>query len=187
MRAEGWPCERGQLLDDLWAVALSLQVEAKQVWPDFDRETELVGRSFEVWRAPLAVARLFERHGVAGLEATIRRVINAATQEKREDSSDYTTKVVEAIGAVVFAVSDVSDVSDKSDVYTETFTAEQIAKKIVELADLDEDMEWATAKRVGWIFSSLRLPKKPDSSKKKTRFRKITRELVISLLLSYGW
>jgi hypothetical protein len=64
-----WPCNYRQLYDDLWAMGLALLPEAEQIWAEFDSETSVVGRNFEPWRAILVVARLFERHGVDGLEA----------------------------------------------------------------------------------------------------------------------
>lgn len=194
VRTEGWPVPPRSLQDDLWAVALILLPKAKATWTELDKETSYVGRFFEVWRAPLAVARLFESLGVKDLEATIRRTIELTTQEKRENPSDHTTKVVEAMAALIFGVSDVSDVSDKSDVCKETLTAEEIVKKIGDLAsdvssnEEGSDSSWATTKRVGWILSSLRIPKKIDTStKKKTRLREVKRNLMLSLLRSYGY
>ena len=43
-----------------------------------------MGREFEPWRALIAVARLFEAQGVAGLEAQIRSVMHAYQREKAE-------------------------------------------------------------------------------------------------------
>src|SRR5262249_54324801 len=187
-REAGWPCSCQQLQDDLWAIALTLMPEASKVWAELDEETDAVGRGFEVWRAPLAVACLFEKHGVKGLEATIRQIMKIAGEEKSEDPNNHTVQVVRAIGAFVFNVSDVSDLSDLSDVYRGEFTATQIAEKVHELAEEDdEDVAWATYRAVGWVFSDLRLPRKRDTStKKSTKLRVVTQELVLNLLRSHG-
>src|SRR5262249_22262897 len=100
-REAGWPCSYRQLLNALWAVALQLMPEAPLVWAGLDEEMAGVGRAFEVGRAPLAIARLFERHGVEGLEATIRRIMTSAGEEKSEDPSNQTVAVVAAIAALV--------------------------------------------------------------------------------------
>jgi len=179
IKTEKWPCNWRQLQDDLWATALMLLPEAVQVWNELDQESDVFGRSFEVWRAPLAVARLFERHGVQGLEETIRKVMTDASEEKLDNSSDYATKVVEILATLTFGLSDVSDVSDDSDVCREvevkTVSAKQVSDKIQELTTEEDDLEWATPKRIGWIFNTLRLPKKKDTStKKNARLREVT-------------
>lgn len=187
IRLEGWPTPHQALQDDLWATALRLLSEAKACWAELDAETSLVGRQFEVWRAPLAVARLFEKYGVEGLEGTIRTILSASMEEKQEELSDHTTLVVRAIAAFCFGVSDISDVSDKSDILRERVSATEIADKVKELAEAGEETEWATPKSIGWIFSSLRLPKEIDTStKKKTRYRKVDEDLIFDLLCSYN-
>ena len=77
-----WPCDRAELQDDLWALALSLLPEARQVWTEFEAEKETFGRVLEPWRPLLAVARLMDRHGVSGLEASIRKVMRAYQSER---------------------------------------------------------------------------------------------------------
>ena len=63
----------------------------------------MVGRTFQVWRAPLTVARLLERHGVAGLEGRVRGVMRLARREGAEaPDADRTTWVVRAIVAHAF-------------------------------------------------------------------------------------
>ena len=187
VREEGWPIPQRALQDDLWATALMLLSDAKRVWSEFDKEITLVGRTFEVWRAPFAVARLFERLGIEGLEARMRNVMEASMGEKREEPADHTTKVVQAIGCLIFGVSDVSDVSDKSDVCREGFTAEEVRLKIVELAEADQETDWATTRSLGWTFNSLRLPKKKDTSTKKSaRYREVSKALALQLLYSHG-
>jgi uncharacterized protein DUF3854 len=48
---EDWPIDQQQLRDDLWAVALSLQREAASIWAEMSRETSILGRDWERWRA----------------------------------------------------------------------------------------------------------------------------------------
>jgi hypothetical protein len=116
-----WPCDQKDLQDDLWATALALMFEASQTWSELDDEVGLIGREFEPWRALIAVARLFERHGVEGLEGRMRQVMEKYQQEKVDiDNGDRATQTLRAIlwqelgGAL-----DVSDVLDIKDVFTQ--------------------------------------------------------------------
>lgn len=149
-----------------------------------------VGRIFEAWRAPLAVARLLERHGVPDLEAIIRKIMVAAPQEKAEAPRDYTTNIVEAIGSLAFGPLDMLDNLDNLDMSTEVvFTASDVVQKIKSLADEAEevDTEWASSQKVGLILSNLRVPKKRDgSSTKRTRLKALSLQAVLDMLLSYG-
>lgn len=182
VRLDGWPCRWRQLQDDLWATALMLLPEAHTIWIALDKETEAIGRAFEVWRAPIAVARLFEKHGVAGLEATIRKVMEATIQEKSEDPDNRTTKVVAAIGTLVFGSLDTLDTSIEVDV-----TSAEVAQKVKDLADPDENLEWATPTRIGLVLKSLRIPKKrDDTTPKRTRLKTITGTVALRLLRAYG-
>jgi hypothetical protein len=162
--------------------------EAKKVWAELDEETATVGRPFEPWRAPLAVARLFDRHGIVGLEKTIREVFSKSTEEKRENPRDYATKVIEALGFLVFGESDNWTCLDNLDKYTEiSVTADQVSKTIKDLASPEEDTEWTTPQRIGLIFNSLRIKKQRDqSSTKRTRFRTLRKIDVADMLRSYG-
>jgi hypothetical protein len=59
--------------------------------------------------------------------------------------------------------------------------------KIIELTEADQGTDWASTRRLGWIFNSLRLPKEIDTStKKNTRLREVSKELALHLLFSYG-
>ena len=63
--------------------------QAGLTWAELDNETELTGREFEPWRPILAVARLFERYGVDGLENRMRQAMRAYQEEKNDiDSGD---------------------------------------------------------------------------------------------------
>ena len=74
---DDWPVDQRALRDDLWALALFLQSEAATIWTEMSKETSILGRDWERWRAIIAVARLLERHGVEGLEQDMRAVMTA--------------------------------------------------------------------------------------------------------------
>lgn len=101
MSSRTWPCDQRELQDDLWALALSLMAEAGEIWNELDDEADVVGREFEPWRAIIAIARLFQRHGVDGLEDRMREVMTAYQKEKTDlVFGDRTAQIIKALLAV---------------------------------------------------------------------------------------
>ena len=93
--------DQRELQDDLWALALSLMAEAGEIWNELDDEADVVGREFEPWRAIIAIARLFQRHGVDGLEDRMREVMTAYQKEKTDlVFGDRTAQIIKALLAV---------------------------------------------------------------------------------------
>jgi hypothetical protein len=166
---EGWPCDRRVLLDDLWALGLSLLSEAEEIWRELDDETEVVGREFEPWRALIAIARMLERHGVEGLERRIRLVMRAYQAEKSDLlTSDRTILVIRALLALVEDdTSDTRDADDTSGAEV-TLSSSKIAEVVKRIADDDEqDGEWASPSRVGRILRRLRIKKAERTAKQR--------------------
>jgi hypothetical protein len=194
---ELWPVDRGKLQDDLWATALSLMKEAEQVSRELNHEVDLVGRDFEPWRAILLAARLFQRHGVVGLEARMRQVMQAYQKEKADN--DIQDRAVQVLKAIVHlrqtetsVKSDVSDVSDKSDVSLGSqkkinVNATALSNAIKSIGEEEEfDTEWANPKSVGRQLSALRFsPGRDSKTKKGDRFRSITERAFAALCLAY--
>ena len=191
-----WPCDQRQLQDELWASGLALLPEAAEVWAELDEETELIGREFEPWRPILAVARLFERHGVSGLEERMRVTMRAYQNEKAEiDTGDRATQVIKAI---LFQnagdrVTDVSAISDISDVFSEGSALLKIEpsrlKTIIDSLGNEEgfETEWASPKSIGWQLKSLRFKKgRNPSTKKRERYWTISAGAFFGLCQAYG-
>ncbi len=193
VRTKSWPCNHKELLDDLWALALSLMSEAKNVWDEFDDEEEIVGREFEPWRAILTVARLFETHGVHGLEERTRNVLKAYQKEKAEQlEDDWTLKVIRALLTLTNAdTMDTSDVADTS-IRGIEFSSSQVAnivKNVTEdedTQDEDKSIDRGMASRVGRKLSQLRLKYKRKSDRKRTRTWTTNPQEVIGIAQSYG-
>src|SRR5207302_233041 len=64
---KAWPHERGQLLDDLWALALAHLHELPAYDNFVSQQAQLIGRNLEPWRALLATAAWLDKAGVHGL------------------------------------------------------------------------------------------------------------------------
>jgi hypothetical protein len=192
---ENRPCDFRQLTDDLWAAALELLPEAAKVWTEMAETKELVGRAFEPWRAVIAVARLFERHGVKDLEARMLDVMRAYQQEKADaNTGDRAVQVLKAILFEHLGVpkSDVLDLSGVSDVLRGRgrelkIQARELSEAIKNMGESEEwDTEWATPRAVGWQLRTLRFEKDRDTtSTKGTRLRVINTDSLISLFQAY--
>jgi hypothetical protein len=186
---ERWPCDQRSLQDDLWTLALALLPEAAEVWGELGLERGVIGREFEPWRALLAVARLFERHGVAGLEARMRAVMRAY-QAERDDllADDHTVEVVLAILSLTADGVDIKDIRTIKDINCEEprFSATQVADEVKAAADDEEATKWATSHRVGRILAHLRLERDRATTRKRSRFWQATPQQVFDLGRAYG-
>jgi Domain of unknown function (DUF3854) len=196
-----WPIDRQQLLADLWAVALSLQREAADIWDETSDETSVVGRDWERWHAIIAVARLFERHGVPNLEADMRAVLSIYREEKDElEGISRISFVIKALMRIaklkesdVWTFADVSDVSSETlqvsasqivEVLKDIVTAEQGEGEAVEGED-DDALAWINARSVGKILSKLRFKRERDLSRKRGKFRLITPLEIAQLAIAH--
>ncbi len=182
-----WPCDQDQLRDDLWASTLWLMTEAEAVWSELDAEEDMIGREYELWRAVLMVARLFERHGVNGLEARIRSVIAAYQVERSElIDTDRTVLVVRALRDLVLG--DTMTLQPLVTLATGEETelaASRVVDAIKAAAEADErDAEWATPSRIGRILKRLRIPQGNRTGTK--RSWRLSRDAVIGLARAYG-
>jgi hypothetical protein len=184
-----WPCDQQQLQDDCWATALALLSEAAGTWAELDGEVATIGREFEPWRPLLAVARLFERHGVAGLEECVRGVMRAYHAERAGLlGTDRTVAVVRALLHLAKgpAAWDTRDTRDGWDTKFETRVVEtrEVCEAINEAATDDDPADWATGSRVGRILARLRLP--PAGHHGKARRWAVSAEGLLALGRAYG-
>jgi hypothetical protein len=142
---------------------LRLLPEAARVWAEFDDETTTVGREFEPWRAILAVARLIERHGVQGLEARMRGLMEQYRPQRSEIVGlDKTRLAIQAL----LRIADISDISDVSEVTGEiAVSAAQVVDAIDEMPnvpgayddDIYQEKQWPNARSVGRVLRRLRV------------------------------
>jgi hypothetical protein len=83
--AKNWPCDRERLLADLWATGLMLQTRAREAWDTVaGQDLGVHGRDAEPWRPLMAVAQLLEDHGVNGVIADLKAVLNAYMGERSQ-------------------------------------------------------------------------------------------------------
>jgi hypothetical protein len=187
-RTDRWPCDRPELLDDLWALGLSLLVEARGVWDELDDDDAIQdGRLYDCWRAPLTVARLLERHGVEGLETRIRTVMTCYVHERGDDGQD--DRMLLLVRTLVEMVRNddmvtLGDVDDMSGEGYHQFKASEVPGRLKAVADEDADIDWATSQRIGRMLASLRIRRAKRTGKERGWLLSLAD--AIDLARSYG-
>jgi hypothetical protein len=161
------------------------------------KETSIVGRDWERWRALVAVGRLFERHGVDGLEGDVRAVMAAYHEEKGEiEGMSRVVLVIQALMRVanlkpvdVWTLEDVSDVSPDRCHVTASQVVEALKTILAEDDTRDDepgDAQWYHSTRsVGRILSKLRLKEDRDKSTKRERHRITSAQEILQLALAH--
>ena len=93
-----WPHKRGQLVDDLWALALANLPDLPDYEAAVNQQATLIGRTLEPWRPLLAVAEWLDAKGVTGLWARMEALSQSYQEERQElEPLNQTTLVIQAI------------------------------------------------------------------------------------------
>jgi hypothetical protein len=147
-----WPCDRRQLIDDLWALGLA----HLPALPDYDHalaeRSGMVGRDLDRWRTVLAVALWLEEcHGVEGLFGRMKELTQAC-QEERVESGCREAQV----RVLVLALRRLARSREQFEVGTKQVTDEmnEVAKEegLSASRDADENADFTNAQRVGWLL-----------------------------------
>jgi hypothetical protein len=203
---QDWPVDRQQLLADLWALGLCLQREASDMWNNMSKETSVVGRDWERWRAILTVAHLFERHGVKDLTSDMLHIMSAYQDQKDElEGTSRIALVIRALMRIVnlpesdkWTCSDVSDMLFErvqvsatqisqmvKTILTEEQEGEDETPKEQGLREVEKPQSWTNPHSIGIILSKLRLPKDRATPSVRTRYRLISQHEVFQLAIAH--
>jgi hypothetical protein len=185
-----WPIPRRQLIDHLWMLAITLLPEAEQVWNEISLEQDLIGRSFEPWKAVLTVARLLERHGDDKLEERMRALMYSYQSQKQGFiAADQITFILRAVLDLVRDVHDVRDIvtllGERSKEFFPFRTAD-LVKRVTMLADVDDvklDFGESPSRMIGQTLKKLRFTKDDTRT---SRGWKITGAGLTLLVRGYG-
>jgi len=168
MDVTSWPHSRADLIDDLWATAVTHLKSVKVADSQVASRTELRGRQLEPWRAILAVAIWMDDvlPGVFNRLETLARSYQKEAQEL--DRESFTKLVIQALDAYLICTPDLfaCDVSDVSDVVS------RMAVRIVKTSELNElcktinrqdeygiEEDKITERRTGFVLRRLRFTK----------------------------
>jgi hypothetical protein len=159
-----WPCDRRQLIDDLWALGLAWL----PTMPDYDREaaslSPMVGRDLDRWRTVLAVALwLEERHGVGGLFERMSALSQTCQQERAEAGADAQVRVL------VLALRGLADgpqdfefgTSELAGAMNKVAQAEGLTEEDEGADDGAPPAQFTTPKRLGWLLRQQRFRRPP--------------------------
>ena len=192
--AHYWPHDRRELVDNLWIFGLHYLAAAKRAYESTESR-QLTGPGFEPWRPLFATARLIEDAGVPDLVQCIRDVAAAYQREKADfEYPDATRLAVMAVAEIadVRTKADVSDVLLQADpeLHREVeFTAASVAERMNALARVeglvDGDEEFTSARKAGRILDRLRIARRRDQGKQRTRLRTIRRIDALKLYRAY--
>jgi hypothetical protein len=184
---EDWPCDRGQLIDDLWALGLRYL----PALVDHDRRAAaaatLAGRGLDTWRSVLAVAHwLQERFGVLGLFDRMEKLsVDYDRVERGEyENDDYTQIFFRVLltlpaypdGTVFVSPQEVADEMNK------IACEEHLVDDILPNGELKD---FISSKKVGHICKRQRF-QRPKSRENKRRMWLTTREHIVKAARSFG-
>jgi hypothetical protein len=191
-----WPCDRRQLVDYLWSLALFHLPFLPTYEARVNKESTLLGRHLEPWRALLAVALWLQDLGVEGLFQRMHDLATKYTLTERPnlEIGNLTTLIIKALlqctETSIKSITSVSSVKKKSQKSENakrwTLTTTQITeavKAIAEQEEADIAPEFITARRIGRSLARLRLTKDPDTSK---RAWSISFTDLVRLAVSFG-
>jgi hypothetical protein len=154
------PCDRRELIDDLWAMALEHLPALPAYEARVAQQSQLVGRDLEPWRAILAVALWLDDRGACGLAEIVERLAVAYQAERPGlEMGDLTALVIQGLGrCAVSAVGAVSAVKDEipRELTFKTSAVVAAAKEVAQEMESDLDTETLTPRRVGRILQKMR-------------------------------
>jgi hypothetical protein len=158
-----WPTKRRDVVDSLWALALSSIRQVQQCEGELNRHTELIGRALDPWRGVLTVAFWLDRQvGMVGLFERLTR-LSQAYQREREDleAEDPTRLAVSCLGDML------ADHADPAPLIFKTADLTDRMNKRGKELDVVEDGREIKTVRVGRLLSRLRLKKPPNAPGKR--------------------
>ena len=183
-----WPCNRGELIDDLWLLAVDHLPELPKYERVVNERASLQGRNLEPWRAILAIAAWLEDRGVKGLWERMEK-LSTNYQAERSDLStgDLPILVLKALRNRASRATKASSASEK--VYPPFFeiTTKEVKETCFEIArDEDMDVSFLSNERVGRALAQFRFNQLPRPGGKGSRKWKIDLNELQRLLVAYG-
>jgi hypothetical protein len=155
-----WAHDHRELIDDLWALALSQLSTLAQYDLIIAERSRLIGRDLQPFRGLLAVAKWLDDRGVVGLWERIESLASTIYQVEREtlEVADETRVIVMTL--ISFAQAE----PEAHELKIATANIVERMKKIIEDEEIDINTERLNSKSIGRRLSKMRLTKSPDKT-----------------------
>ena len=182
-----WPHNRSDLIDDLWALALSNLPKMNSFDKWVAKNTKLVGRNFQPWRGLLAIAKWLDESGAQGLYQRMERLSMDYQKERPElEIADTTRIVIQALCVcAISAIKANSSIKNTGQVILSVAEITEMEKKIIEEEELDIEPSNINNRKTGRLLSKLRFPAVPRMGGKGSRSRVIDLKDLADLAESY--
>jgi hypothetical protein len=147
-----WPCNRQELIDDLWALAVTRLPEL----PAYDnwvrKNARLIGRDLQPWQGILATSAWLEAKGAVGLWSTMEAMAADTYQFERDDLEvgDVNRILIRALGEFAAKIPDQSQWE---------FSAQEIVTlmhRIIEDEEQDLNTDKINSRSVGRRLKKMR-------------------------------
>jgi hypothetical protein len=177
-----WPCDRRELIDDLWALGLANLPELPAYDAKAANRTHLMGRDLEPWRVILGVALwLEERHKVEGLFTRMKDLVDAYQEERSDLEVNDPVRIAIKAFRRLLGCAQVIEFAPKQ--LADAMHAIAVEDDLAE-AGADDARKFTTSRKVGWMLKRLRF--KRGQKKEKSRPWIATRGDVEGLARAYG-
>lgn len=188
---EAWPINHQELLDNLWNVAVSRQLEVKYNYQWVGANSSLVGRNLQPWHGVLSIAKWLETKGVTGLYHRMNILALDYLREKANfELTDLAVLVIqELITCAVSAIRAGSAIGEGASPTSIKITATNFEKKLrtkIEMDELDFDVAYLSPSRVGRTIARLGIKEVPRPGGIGARTREVKIQDVRNLALAYG-
>ncbi|MGA2502536.1 MAG: hypothetical protein ABSG01_00435 [Anaerolineales bacterium] len=161
-----WLCDRRELVDDLWALALANLSQMPQWDTWVGNHAELGGRNLQPWRGLLAVAGWLEQMGIPGLYQRMQAIsVKYQDESVKQDISDLTRLVIQALGVcAVSAIRADRAVEKRGHFETTVSDVRKVALSMATDQELDIEYEKIALRLVGRTIGKLRFEQVPRPS-----------------------
>jgi hypothetical protein len=183
-----WPHDQKEILNDLWAFGLK-NLSVLSTWNKWVGDnSRLNGRNLQPWRAVLAVAKLLDESGVAGLYQRMED-LSLSYQNKRFEleSSDFNRVVLESLcDCAIRAINANSAMKTMKTMRISVLEITISVNKIIEEQDIDLESINIDNKSIGKVLAKLRFDKASRKGGQGSRMWEIDLVHLAGLLEAYN-
>ena len=185
-----WPIPREQLVNDLWALALSHGATLPAYDAHIADTATLLGRHLEPWRAILAMAQWLTDCGVTDLYGRIEALSQTYQTERPDlEPANLTAWVIQALRHYATSATSATRRGEYQGDEEWEFPTKAIQEALIDLLQDEEsdlDITKISTDRIGRILGKLRLEKKTRIRQRGPRQWCLKKEELRRWLVSYG-